>query len=48
VVESPETARAPLMTRSALKLRPADLVLPLVEIAGLLSSLDADSTVNPC
>ncbi|HEX4240045.1 MAG TPA: chemotaxis protein CheB [Steroidobacteraceae bacterium] len=48
VVESPETARAPLMTLSALKLRPADLVLPLEEIAGLLSSLDADGAVNPC
>jgi two-component system, chemotaxis family, protein-glutamate methylesterase/glutaminase len=48
VVESPETAKSPLMAISALKLRPADLVLPLAEIAVLLSSLDSDDTVNAC
>jgi two-component system chemotaxis response regulator CheB len=40
VVQSPETARAPNMALSALKLRPADRVLPLDEIAKLLRTLD--------
>jgi len=48
VVENPETARAPLMTISALKLRPADLVLALPEIAALLSSLNADRERVSC
>jgi two-component system chemotaxis response regulator CheB len=48
VVQSPDTARSPLMTLAALKLRPADLVLPLEEIAALLSSLDAGSAVQSC
>jgi two-component system, chemotaxis family, protein-glutamate methylesterase/glutaminase len=40
IVQSPETARAPSMALSALKLRPADRVLPLNEIAQILRSLD--------
>jgi two-component system chemotaxis response regulator CheB len=39
VVQSPQTARAPHMAISALKLRPADGVLSLEEIAALLGSL---------
>ena len=42
VVQSPQTARAAHMVLSALKLRPADCVLPLDEIAKMLRSLDAD------
>ena len=41
VVQSPQTARAPNMALSALKLRPADRVLPLNEIAQILRTLDA-------
>lgn len=41
VVQSPQTARAPRMALSALKLRPANRVLPLDEIAGMLRTLDA-------
>jgi two-component system chemotaxis response regulator CheB len=41
VVQSPQTARAPQMALSALKLRPADWVLPLEEIATMLHTLDA-------
>lgn len=41
VVQRPDTARAPHMALSALKLRPADWVLTLDEIAGLLRTLDA-------
>ena len=40
VVQSPETARAPNMVLSALRLRPADRVLPLHEIAQILRTLD--------
>ena len=40
VVQSPETARAPNMALSALKLRPADRVLPLDGIAQILRTLD--------
>jgi two-component system, chemotaxis family, protein-glutamate methylesterase/glutaminase len=40
VVQSPETARAPAMALSALKLRPADRVVPLNEIAQILRTLD--------
>jgi two-component system chemotaxis response regulator CheB len=40
IVQSPETARAPSMALSALKLRPADRVLPLNEIAQILRTLD--------
>ena len=40
VVQQPDTAVAPNMAVSALKLRPADRVLPLEEIAVLLSSLN--------
>ena len=40
VVQSPQEARAPNMVLSALKLRPADRVLPLNEIADLLRTLD--------
>jgi two-component system chemotaxis response regulator CheB len=42
VVQSPQTARAAQMALSALKLRPADCVLPLDEIAKMLRTLDAD------
>lgn len=41
IVQSPQTARAPQMALSALKLRPADCVLPLEEIADMLRALDA-------
>ena len=41
IVQSPRTARAPQMALSALKLRPADCVLPLEEIADMLRALDA-------
>jgi two-component system chemotaxis response regulator CheB len=40
VVQSPETARAPNMALAALKMRPADRVLPLPEIAQILRTLD--------
>ena len=40
VVQSPQEARAPQMVLSALKLRPADQVLPLNEIADMLRTLD--------
>jgi two-component system chemotaxis response regulator CheB len=39
VVQSPQTARAPQMVLSALKLRPADWVLSLDEIASMLRTL---------
>ena len=39
VVQQPHTARSPQMALSALKLRPADLVLPLGQIAVLLGTL---------
>jgi two-component system chemotaxis response regulator CheB len=42
IVQRPDTARAPNMALAALKLRPADRVLTLEEIALLLSTLDAD------
>jgi two-component system chemotaxis response regulator CheB len=42
VVQRPDTARAPLMALSALKLRPADGVMTLNEIAAMLRTLDAD------
>jgi two-component system, chemotaxis family, protein-glutamate methylesterase/glutaminase len=41
VVQRPDTARAPHMALSALKLRPAHPVLTLDEIAGMLRTLDA-------
>jgi two-component system chemotaxis response regulator CheB len=41
LVQSPETARAPNMVLAALKLRPADRVAPLHEIAQILRSLDS-------
>jgi two-component system chemotaxis response regulator CheB len=44
IVQRPDTARAPHMALSALKLRPADWVLTLDEIAGMLQTLDANST----
>jgi two-component system, chemotaxis family, protein-glutamate methylesterase/glutaminase len=46
VVQSPQTARAPHMVLSALKLRPADWVLPLDEIAEMLRTLNA-AAVTP-
>jgi len=44
VVQRPDTALAPLMPLSALKLRPADWVLTLNEIAAMLRTLDAIAT----
>ena len=44
IVQRPDTARAPHMALSALKLRPADCVLTLNEIAGVLQTLDASPT----
>jgi two-component system, chemotaxis family, protein-glutamate methylesterase/glutaminase len=44
IVQRPDTARAPHMALSALKLRPADRVLTLTEIAGVLQTLDASPT----
>jgi len=41
IVQSPQSARAPHMVLSALRLRPADAVLPLDEIAAMLRTLDA-------
>ena len=43
IVQRPDTALAPLMALSALKLRPADCVLTLDEIAGMLRTLDASA-----
>jgi two-component system, chemotaxis family, protein-glutamate methylesterase/glutaminase len=40
VVQCPQSARSPNMALSALKLRPADRVLPLEEIADILRALD--------
>ena len=39
VVQQPETAHSPQMALSALKLRPADLVLPLDGIVDLFATL---------
>jgi two-component system chemotaxis response regulator CheB len=41
IVQTPQTARVPHMVLSALRLRPADGVLPLDEIAAMLRTLDA-------
>jgi two-component system, chemotaxis family, protein-glutamate methylesterase/glutaminase len=38
IVQSPETAQAPLMVKAALALRSADWVLPLDEIAAMLQA----------
>jgi len=46
IVQQPETATAPQMALSALKLCPADLVLPLEQIADLLRELDAVEAAN--
>lgn len=40
VVQAPEDSRAPLMVEAALERGPADFVLPLEAIAGLLRGLD--------
>ncbi len=40
VIQQPAESRSPMMTTSALERGPADFVLPLDEIAGLLRSLD--------
>jgi len=45
VVQTPETARSPQMVISALKLRQADYVLPLEEIAAMLSALPTAAAV---
>ena len=42
VVQQPASARSPQMALAALKLRPADFVLPLHEIAVLLGTLKPD------
>ena len=42
VVQQPESAHSPQMAISALKLRPADFILPLDDIAGLLGTLKPD------
>jgi two-component system chemotaxis response regulator CheB len=47
VVQSPQTARAPHMVLSALKLRPADWVLPLDEIAVMLRTLKTAALAAP-
>lgn len=47
VVQCPQTARAPQMVLSALKLRPADCVLPLNEIAEMLRTLKAATVAAP-
>lgn len=47
VVQCPKTARAPQMALSALKLRPADRVLPLDEIAGMLRTLNTAAASTP-
>jgi two-component system chemotaxis response regulator CheB len=44
IVQRPDTALAPLMALSALKLRPTHWVLTLDEIAGMLRTLDATAT----
>jgi two-component system chemotaxis response regulator CheB len=44
IVQRPDTALAPLMALAALKLRPADCVLTLDEIAEMLRTLDANAT----
>ena len=41
IVQQPDTARAPQMVLSALKLRPADAILSLEEIAAALRTLDS-------
>jgi two-component system chemotaxis response regulator CheB len=47
VVQCPRSARAPHMVLSALKLRPADWVLPLDEIAEMLRTLNAAAVTVP-
>jgi two-component system chemotaxis response regulator CheB len=47
IVQCPQTARAPQMILSALKLRPPDGVLPLNEIAGMLRTLNAAVVAAP-
>lgn len=44
VVEHPETSYSPQMALAALKMRPADLVLPLEQIGLLLGTLGAQRT----
>lgn len=46
VVEHPETSFSPQMALAALKMRPADLVLPLPQIGLLLGTLGAQRTEN--
>jgi two-component system, chemotaxis family, protein-glutamate methylesterase/glutaminase len=48
VVQEPQSARSPQMGMSALKLRPADLVLPLDRIAALLGTLNSSGVPSPC
>jgi two-component system chemotaxis response regulator CheB len=46
VVQQPESAHSPQMVRSALKLRPADLVLSLDRIAAFLATLKPDRVTS--
>jgi two-component system, chemotaxis family, protein-glutamate methylesterase/glutaminase len=46
VVQEPETARSPQMILSALKLRPASLVLPLEGIAALIETLAPEGVTS--
>jgi two-component system chemotaxis response regulator CheB len=48
VVQEPESARSPQMGMAALKLRPADMVLPLDGIAVLLASLSSPGVASSC
>jgi two-component system, chemotaxis family, protein-glutamate methylesterase/glutaminase len=48
VVQEPQSARSPQMGMSALKLRPADMVLPLDGIADLLASLSSPGVASSC
>jgi two-component system chemotaxis response regulator CheB len=47
VVQTPETAQSPQMVISALKLRQPDYVLPLEEIAAMLSALPTAAAAVP-
>jgi two-component system, chemotaxis family, protein-glutamate methylesterase/glutaminase len=47
VVQTPETAQSPRMVISALKLRQPDYVLPLEEIAAMLSALPTAAAAVP-
>jgi two-component system, chemotaxis family, protein-glutamate methylesterase/glutaminase len=48
VAQQPDTARSPQMILSALRLRPADLVLPLDGIAALFETLVPEGVPSQC